>query len=410
MPRTIALLIETSSAYGRGILGGIVRYRRAFPGWTVTVEQGDLGERPPRWLTNWRGDGIITRTMNSSLLELAERSNVPVVNVSDREAGPPLPEIRSDDRRIGALVATHLADRRYRHLAFAGFDAEIWSARRRDGFVSVARERGLLIPDERAIHSGPWRQAVDRDWVAERTRLERWLLALPKPVGVMGCNDVRGRQILDACKALTIRVPEEIGVVGVDDDALLCQFCDPPLSSVVPDTETIGYLACERLAALMDGVTPDPIGPGTVAVPPLGLRIRQSSDTLVVEDERLADAVRTIRLRACDGLTVSELVDEVGIPRSTLERRFRSEIGRSPQQEIRRVRVRRVKELLERTSLRIADIAIRCGFENPEYLYVLFKRMTGQTPAAYRDQARSGDRGLEGGIEATEAAADPDVG
>jgi LacI family transcriptional regulator len=201
----------------------------------------------------------------------------------------------------------------------------------------------------------------------------------------MACNDMRGQHVLDSCQRAGVAVPEEVAVVGVDDDDLLCDLCSPPLSSVAPNPELIGYEAAALLEALMAGHPADPL---ERTVPPVGVTARQSTDVLAIGDPSVAVAVRLIRERACHGLTVADVLREVPVSRSVLERLFRRHLGRSPQAEIRAVRLKRVKQLLVETSLPLDQVAELSGFAHPEYLSVAFRRATGQTPGRYRALAQ----------------------
>jgi LacI family transcriptional regulator len=211
------------------------------------------------------------------------------------------------------------------------------------------------------------------------------LKGLPKPLGVMACNDMRGQHVLEACARVRLRVPEEVAVIGVDDDALLCELCDPQLSSVVPNAEGVGYEAAALLDRLMAGKAPLKT---PLLISPLGITTRQSTDILAVEDPHIATALRFIREHACLGATVGDVLAHVPLSRTMLERGFRKYLGRSPQQEIRAIQMKRVSQLLADTNLKLAEIAELAGFKHPEYLNVAFKRDTGQTPGKYRKASK----------------------
>lgn len=381
----VALLVETSTHYGRELLAGIAAYVREHRRWSVFLEQLDLDSPAPAWLTTWDGDGAIVRTTHPALLAHLAARNVPTVDLSDR--GPPAgpPRVNSDDAAIGRLAADHLLERGYRQFAFCGFAGELWSDRRRDGFAARLAEEGLGCADRIT----QWR---GRAWEAGQDQTAGWLAALPGPVGVLAANDVCGQLVLDACRRGGLAVPEQVGVVGVDDDHLFCGLCDPPLSSVRPDAARVGYLAAGRLVALMAG---DAV-PAEEVVPPLDVAARLSTDALAVGDRDTAAAARYVREHACDGLTVPDVVRHTGLSRSELERRFRRHLGHSPHEEINRVRLARICQLLTETNLKVHQIAERAGFVHPEYLCVFFKRMTGKTPETYRAEAAAGRAGRVG--------------
>ena len=212
-----------------------------------------------------------------------------------------------------------------------------------------------------------------------------WVKSLPKPAGVMASNDWRGQRVLNACRGAGISVPEEVAVVGVDNDELVCNLCDPPLSSVIPNTAQIGYEAAARLDELMAGREPPQ---RQWLIEPLGVAARQSSDILAIDDPDIAAAVRYIREAACRGVEVPQILERVAISRSHLERGFHKFLGRTPQQEIRLVQTKRVKELLADTDLPLAQISQLAGYKHPEYMSYAFKRETSQTPGEYRRHVR----------------------
>ena len=377
MRRRVALIIETSSSYGRALLAGVTRYMRTHEEWSVFLEQRDLVREVPPWLAGWSGDGILSRITTPELVETVRAAGVPLVDLTDRFPGAGAPLVRSDDGAVGRLAARHLVQRGFRQFGFCGFAGEAWSERRETAFAAAARAAGGPCPAFRS----PWFGPEAADWEADRRRLAAWIAGLPKPVGLMACNDVRGMQILDVCGESGAKVPEQVAVIGVDDDRSLCLLCDPPLSSVVPDAEAVGHLAAETLAALMNGLDP---GPLTRTVPPTGVAARGSTNVVAIEEPEVAAALHYIRRHACRGITVSDVLREVIVSRSTLERKLRHYIGRSPQQEIRAVQIDKAKELLTTTPLPAEKIARLCGFKHPEYLHVVFKRTTGQTPGDYR--------------------------
>jgi LacI family transcriptional regulator len=378
--RRVALIVEMSGTYGRQILQGIARYQRSHEPWSVFLEQRELRAPPPPWLLKRRWDGIICRSTNPPLARAFLRRKLPVIDLNDLYDGLGLPRIGSDMRAIGRLGAEHFIERGFRYFAFCGFRGETWSNGRRDGF----RDAVAKVGGHCAVYESPWHGRYVPEWDKEQEAIALWIRRLPKPLGLMACNDVRGQQVLNACRASGMVVPEEVAVAGVDDEQVLCDLCDPPLSSVTPNPERIGYEAAEWLDQLMSGGT---IDARERVVAPLGVTTRQSSDVLGVEDPDVAAAVSLIRQEACRGLTVDQIADRVSISRSQLERRFRKYLGHSPQSEIRRVQLKRVRQLLTETDLSLSSIASLAGYVHPEYMNVVFKREIGQTPGDFRDTA-----------------------
>jgi LacI family transcriptional regulator len=375
----VALDVETSLVYGRRILEGVSRYLRANRPWSIYLEQHELRSDLPGLLKRWAGDGIITRQATPSSVKLLARRRLAAVDLSDIH--PPLGIVRigSADAAIGRMAAEHLLERGFQNFGCCGFTEENWSARRRQGFVAEVDHAGCRY----SVYESP--RAGLKVWKADQTRLVDWIRSLPKPVGIFATNDLRGQHVLDACAGENVAVPEQVAVIGVDNDELLCNLCNPPLSSIIPDPEQIGYEAAKWLDRLMQGEMPAAM---EKEISPRGIAIRQSSDVFAVSDPVLAKALRFIRERACEGMTVQHLVDHLRVSRSWLERSFRRLLNRSPQSAIRMVQIKRCKELLLSTPLSLERIAQLTGFEHPEYMSVVFKRETGDTPGHYR--ARQG--------------------
>ena len=387
MRRRVLLIVETALAYGRSVLRGINRYVVTHDSWSISLDLRELMLSPPPWLNDWEGDGIITRSTNQELADQVKARGLPTINLADIQKDLGLPTIWTDHAHVGELAATHLLDRGFRQFGYCGFSGHAWSAERREGFIS-ALDRGGSSFDCRTFES-PWNSTGPFAWDERQQELVDWLSQLPKPCGIMACNDMRGQHVLNACREASLSVPEEIAVIGVDDDALLCELCDPPLSSVITNAERIGYDAAAALDTLMNSGTLDW---QHCVVSPVGVRTRQSTDSLAINDALVAAAVRLIRQRACEGLSVVDILQEVPLSRSMLERRFRKYLGRSPQAEIRHVQVRRVKQLLVETDLTLERIAQLTGFDHPEYLSVLFRREVGETPGHYRTRLQPGQK------------------
>jgi LacI family transcriptional regulator len=377
----VALIIETSVVYGRRILAGIARYLRSHHRWSVFIEQHELGTPPPTWLTAGSWDGILSRPTDHAMARLFRRMGVPVVDLNDLHEDLGLPWVGSDHRAIGQMGGVHLAEKGFRHFAFCGFAGELWSRQRGAGFFDAVRPTAVTT----AAYETPWRGPETPRWDQDIEQIVKWIRELPKPVAIMSCNDVRGLHVLDACSRAEVLVPEEVAVVGVDDEDTMCELCSPPLSSVAPNPEGIGYAAAELLQILMSGHAPRQ---ERISVKPIRVSCRQSSDTMAVADWAVASAARYMREQASHGCRVNDVLEKVHMSRATLEKRFRKHLNRSPKQEIRRIRLERIKQLLAETDLTLERIAELAGFQHPEYMSVLFKRETGQTPGRYRNQLK----------------------
>ena len=229
---------------------------------------------------------------------------------------------------------------------------------------------------------------VERDAMRHAGELAAWLGRLPKPVGLMACNDMRALQVLSVCGEHKILVPDEVAVIGVDNDFVQCELCDPPLSSVDNNAYEVGYEAAALLHRMLErrGSVPR-----MTMIRPTGVVARRSTDVLAIADPQLVEIVRYVREQACEGLTAEKLVRHAALSRSTLERWFTKQLGRSVNEEIHRVRLSHVKDLLVTTDLSLGEIAERCGFAYAETMQRLFKSVAGETPGQYRAHRRRAD-------------------
>jgi LacI family transcriptional regulator len=384
----VALLVESSRAYGRGLLHGIAGYVRLHGPWSIYLAERGLGEDPPAWLQGWRGDGVIARIENRRIARAVGDLGLPTVDLRALLTDLGVPQIVTDDEAVARLAVGHFFERGFRHFAFCGFAGADYSDQRSEAFARLVVEAGFACttyePSRRPAPAGT-EAREQQGWSAE-AEVARWLERLPKPVGLMACNDIRAQQVLTACRASGVAVPDEVAVLGVDNDETLCDLADPPLSSVVPDTYRIGYEAAALLERMMTGAETAP--PGPTLIPPLAVVTRRSTDVLAVDDRAIARAAHFIREHACDGIRVEDVLAEVPLSRSVFERRFVKIFGRTPKAEILRTQLDRVKRLLAETDLSLKQIASRTGFQHPEYMSAAFKERTGQTPGQYRRSAR----------------------
>ncbi len=382
--RKIALLIEWSRVFGRGVLRGIAGYVKAHGTWRIYQTERRLCDAAPGWLKDWSGDGIIARIENDELSRQIRRMGLPVVDLFEHSRSEGFPGVLTNNRAVARLAAEHLIERGLDYFAYCGLPGVFSSETRSASFVEYVNQAGFEVQ----VYESP-RQA-DTTFIStsedHELRYEEavaaWVASLPKPVGLMACNDLRAHQILLACSDRGIAVPEEVAVIGVDDDELICELCHPPLSSVRQDPERVGYEAAALLDRLLDGEVP-PTEP--ILVEPLGVVDRQSTDVVAVGDADVAAAVHFIRVSACDGIQVDDVLRHVQISRSTLERRFARLLGRSPKAEILRVRLDRVKHLLSMTDYPLARIAQLTGFAYVESMCYRFKCTFGQTAGQYRE-------------------------
>lgn len=379
--RNIALIIETSNEYARGLLRGIRSYIREGRSWSIYLIEHSRNSTDLSWLNQWKGDGIIARIENDRIARFIQETGLPAVDLSAFRFLPDLPCVETDDQAIARLAANHLLERGFKHFGYVGDSRFNWSRWRGEHFVRHIEEAGYRcsVFDSYA-DIAPGRSSSQAN---EQQAIVSWLNTLPKPIGLLACYDKQGQQLLEACRAADIAVPDDAGVIGVDNDDLLCELSNPPLSSIAPDTLRTGYFAASLLDRMMAGQT---VSSKMYLIEPTGVHTRQSTDVLAIEDKIVSDAIRFIRGNANYDINVSDLLKAIPVSRRVLESRFLKVLGHTPHDEIIRVKMKIAKQLLAETDLTLPDIAERSGFKHPEYLSVVFKKITGQPPSAYRSQ------------------------
>ena len=378
------MIIESTASYGRELIRGIVRYSRMHGPWFFPWvfynddlcyiermrERADLD-----YLRRWGPDGIITRDAKD--IGRLMRLNIPLfVAVGMNPPDPRLNNITTDDFTIGRMAAEHLLERGFRHFGFCGFDDMIWSRQRCESFCARIAEAGFQTD----IYKQPKSRAA-REWDREEIILMKWLRGLPKPVGVMACNDRRGQHITEACAKAKLEVPYEVAIIGVDNDDHVCDISNPPLSSVALDVEKAGFRACELLEKMMAGKK---LKPQTVVVHPTRVATRQSTNIIAVEDVLVSQALHFIRQNTSSPIQVSDVTRVLKVSRNALNDKFLKVLRRSVYNEIKRVRIDLISQMLLETDLPVSDIAFKLGYNNANHIARYFKQKTGISPLEYR--------------------------
>ena len=386
--RRVALLIDFSRWYGRGLLSGIAKFVREHHEWSVQSEEWRWSDPIPSWFKNWKGGGVIAWVETPALAEVIRSLKVPAVDVRGSVPTCGLPRVDTNNELVADIVAEHLIERGFRHFAFCGFVGANYSDKRSRWFQERLNHSGFNC----SVYQPPGtpRNAqtieLEKRGLLFQDHLAAWLKSLPRPIGIMACNDIRGQQVMDACRQIGLIVPEEVAVVGVDNDEIFCELSDPPLSSVALDTVRIGHGAATLLERMMSGGKP-PAGP--TLIPPLGVVTRRSSDVLAMNDRQLATGTRFLRAHAFEAVSMNDVARAAGMSRRAFERRFATQVGRAPKEEVMRLRMERVKELLTSTDWPLEQIAKKTGFKHSEYLHRTFSQKTGTPPGEFRKKAQS---------------------
>ena len=386
----IIVSLETCEA-SRKVLAGMLRYASSRPEWDVQLCGSNTADVGFLLDSGWRPDGLVidggwrSGAGRRLLTQRSVRGALFVSTAPPRSFAAPCATLSTDDAAIAREAARLFRRRGLVHFAFIGSrDGERWSEERRIGFCAALAEMGQP-PASFAPPPPP-----QRGWAATFAAVSRWIRALPKPCGVLVANDHRARLVLEVCRRTGVSVPEQVQVLGVDDEAYICEHTIPSLSSIAPDFVGGGYAAAKLLHGILAGRRPR-IGAG-VRIGVAGIIERMSTTDMTASGSRVTRACDYIRRRACDGISVQAVVRAVGGSERLLEKNFRTVLGRSICREIQDRRLAEVRRLLKETTLPVGAIAERCGFRNGNYLKNLFRKRFGRSMAAWRAAAAaSGD-------------------
>ena len=373
------LLIDPSRAYERALLRGIAHYSHMHGPWTF-FREAPFWEKPSRksLLDQIKAvDGIIMRE-GPFLGDILKLRIPAIVSNYATEHIPGITNIVSDHEAIGQMAAQHLIDRGFRHFAFCGYSDLFWSTRRCQGFERGVTTAGFGVN----LYRPP--KVCGRVWKKEQPFVMDWLRALPKPIGLMACIDERSQQVAEACKKASISVPDEVAIVGVDNDEMICTLSSIPLSSVAISADKGGYEAAALLDALMRGRRP---ATRFIRIQPNRVVTRTSTDIVAVPDSQVTRALNFIRGNCRRELYVDEVAKAAGLSRRVLEKRFRATLNRSINKQIQRSRVDIVMKMLLDSSMTISEIAIETGFSDAAHIARYFRSQTGISPADYRRQS-----------------------
>jgi LacI family transcriptional regulator len=375
MPRIpkVILLIESSRASGRALLCGIANYANHHGPWSFCWEPGGLEKGGPL-LGTIEADGIILRDVEKVDEALACR--VPTVFIGHQKAEiPGLVNVVTDSKTISRLGAEHLIGCGFKHFAFCGYAESPWSELRMQFFRERIRAAGFEDPSHYEL------AMAKADWSKEQRAMVCWLQSLRKPVGLMACNDDCGGQVMEACKLAGLQVPDVVGVIGTDNDEVVCGITGPPMSSIAINFERAGYEAAHALHKMMRGAHSVS---RRITVAASHVVARRSTDFVAAEEPHVAKALRFIRDHAKDAIPVNQVAQSAGLSRRALEKRFRNVVGRSILEEVRRVRTDQIARLLLETDLPVAEIATLLGFADTQHVARYFRAGKCMSPIAYR--------------------------
>lgn len=383
--KRIALLIDTATSWGQGLIEGIASFARDHQrNWLFSIEPRGKYDRmllPPIW----RGSGVIARITHADLANQLISLRIPAVNVSWYSLGASvIPRCTCDEHAAGAMAADYLLGQGYRQFAYCGstlrsnYQDRLGQAFR-EALDAQGRQCQMFQPEQTEFSK--------LDSEEQLQQLSDWLISLPRPLAVLAFDSIQGRQITEACAQAGLQVPQDVAVLGGEHDELSSRISSPELSGIDQDPIEVGYHAAEMLDQLLSGQS---LKQFNHMLPPRRVVARRSTDKIALPDDMLAMAVRYIREHAGENFQIEDLLAEVPISRRAMEIGFRKHLGRSPREEIRRARIERAVQLLCDTDWPVTRIASACGFDRPELLTRAFRRELDTTPSKFRKRgARS---------------------
>ncbi|MDO4574294.1 MAG: DNA-binding transcriptional regulator [Planctomycetia bacterium] len=378
-PYNILLLMGTSHGYGRQLIKGLSAYL-AEHGHDADFEFRGYSEPLPAWVQNWKGDGVIVRDNSPETFALLQQKGIPSVTVNCMNHPS---DLDVDEEAVAEMAVQHFAERGIYHLAYFALSDPYWTRKRGTAFQQKALQKGYPFFSyiRHATDTAPFSA-----WpVAEQRKLARWLQQLPKPVGLLAAYDLHARQILQVCETQKIAIPNEIAVLGINNEEWFCEMQHPPLSSILQNGLRVGYEAARLLCHKIEG-KPTPSLP--LLFPPVSVELRRSTDVIAIQDQDLAEALRIIRTQIGTGLQVNDIVTQIGLSRRTLERKFKQMFGRTIGEEILQERLKQSKILLRETDDKIGVIAKRLGFSSHTHMNHAFLAEMRITPSEYRSRFR----------------------
>jgi len=386
IPKVI-LMIESSREYGRQLLRGISRYASLYGPWNFYMGEpfyygaSDTKKSVLHLIEKWGVNGIIMRE-SEEIKEMKQiaQMGVPavIINTYTKERNPGLVSLLGDCAGAGKLAAEHLLGRGLKHFAYCGLNNLYWSDERGASFQKHISEAGFNVQ----FYKQPSLKQK-RSWESEQGTMLEWLKQLPKPVGLMTCTDDRSQNVVEACKAAGIHIPEEVAIVGVDNDEFVCGLSNPPLTSVALNAAQAGYEAAEILHSLMNGKKNTE---QVITAKATHVVTRQSTDILAIEDADVAGAINFIRKNARRAIQICDVVNSGSLSQRVLQQRFRKVLGRTIHDEINRVRIDYICQLLLNTHESISDIALELEFLSAEHISRFFKKERGISPREFRRQ------------------------
>ncbi|MDR1493198.1 MAG: DNA-binding transcriptional regulator [Planctomycetaceae bacterium] len=378
--KRVLIVIEMSRGFGRKLIEGIAQYATEQKRWDFFLCDHDAANQHLQRLEAWNGDGLIARVNNKNLNQFFHKFRGEKINLAADDKEFPI-YVRLNNERCGVLAAEHFWERGYRNFSYFSMGHTYWSQFRYYCFVHALQKHEsvcFLCPQANRKNSLTlptlWWSGLDDSVL-------NWVKSLPKPIGIFCANDNHAFYLTNLCSSYDVGIPEEVAILGTDNDESLCKTTTPPISSINPNAKIIGYQSAKILDLMMNG---DPLPEFPILVDPAGIVVRQSTDNIAVNDPIVAHALRFIRTEVARNLRVSDVTKETGVSRGTLNMLFHQHLRCSPIEEIIRIRMKWAKELLRDTPISVAEISQMLGYQTPEYFSHAFTRVENISPRNYR--------------------------
>jgi len=382
--RRITLVMDLVGGYGRGLYAGISKYARLIGNWELWTGPCSIWTPSEVRSWEWHVDGAILFGPWTPAAVSSAKSGLPMVNLGDANADCPVPTLQVDHAAVGRLAAEHLLSHGFKHIGYVGWADGGYAARRGEGFRDAIRGRAAFYDFASCDKGTIWDARGNPVW--PEPQLMQWLLAAPKPFGVFATNDERASAVVDAAHYAGLAVPEQVAMMGADNDEVVLHRLSVPLSSIELPAFRIGYEAAVLLDHLIDGETPAPRL--TTEFQPIRVIPRQSTEISAVQDPEVAAAIRFMRDRATTHISMDDVAGAVSLSPRSLELRFRKAIGQSPGEFLIRARLSQAQRLLVETDLKTSVIARRSAFCSLSHFGAIFRQYVGMTPTAYRENSR----------------------
>lgn len=381
----IILVIEDSRAHGRALLRGISRYARFNGPWTIYRDVYNPSYGHGAYIKNEvysrfekiAADGVITRNPEKTR-QLTKKGIPTIIAISQKNPPKGTSYLTINHSAVGKMGAEYFLDKGYKNYAFCGYKKMYWSICREKAFAETLQKHGY----ESSAYNAPTKNKLKKlKFDSEIEHLALWLDKLSKPIAIMACNDNRAANVIEAAKIAGIHIPEEIAILGVDNDDLICNMSNPPLSSIILNAEKGGYQAAELLDEMMKS---DERVIKKIFIEPVQIIERESTDILAVEDKDVSNAMRFIRENKKEPIQVSDVIESVFTSRRCLQKKFRKYFNRTILNEIKNTRIEYAKQLLLDTHMNISEISDHMNFSGVNSFSRYFKEYTKLSPLEYR--------------------------